>query len=130
MDAQTRENLDAAMRGEAFAFARYRAFAAAARSSGETDLAELLEGIATVELEEHFAELAELARLSGSDSDNLRTAIQDEGAEVEETYRSFAAQARAAGEEAVAERFEEIRLDERAHLDALESALERLEVPA
>lgn len=46
------------------------------------------------------------------------------------TYRLFAEAARSAGDEAVAERFEEIREDERAHLRTLEGMLERLEVPA
>ena len=130
MDAQTRENVITALHGEAFAHARYRVFAEAARRSGENDLAGLFEGIATVELQEHFDKLAELIELAGTGPDNIKTAIQDEDAEVEQTYRGFAAQARSAGEEAVAARFDEIREDERAHLDALEAALERLEVPA
>jgi rubrerythrin len=130
MDGKTRTNLMTALYGEAFAHARYRVFAQAARRSGEDDVAALFEGIAAAELQEHFVELARLAGLVGSDVDNLRTAIQDEGAEVEETYRAFASQARAVNEDAVAARFDEIRNDERAHLDALEAALERLEVPA
>ena len=71
-----------------------------------------------------------LLELAGCGSDNIRTAIQDENAEVEETYRRFAAQARSAGDEAVADSFDEICEDERVHLDALEAALEGLEVPA
>jgi rubrerythrin len=130
MNAQTRENVITALHGEAFAHARYRVFAESARRSGEDDLANLFEGIATVEMQEHFVELAELLELAGCGSDNIRTAIQDENAEVEETYRRFAAQARSAGDEAVADSFDEIREDERVHLDALEAALERLEVPA
>lgn len=130
MDTQTRENVLAAMRGEAFAHARYTLFAAAARGSGDLELAGMFEGLASVELREHLVELAELVGIVGSDPDNLWTAIRDEGAEVEETYRAFAEQARAAGEEAVASRFEEIREDEREHLKTLEATLERLEVPA
>jgi rubrerythrin len=130
MNAQTRDNLLAALHGEAFAHARYRLFAETARRSGDEDLAEMFDGIAAVELQEHFAELAALAELPGADADNLKVAIQDENDEVGNTYRSFAEQAREAGELAVADRFEEIRGDERAHIDALEAALERLEVPA
>jgi rubrerythrin len=130
MNPKTKDNLSTALHGEAFAHARYRLFADAARRSGDDDLAALFEGVATVELREHFTELAQLASLLGSDSDNLKAAIQSEGAEVEEVYRSFADQARTAGDAAVAARFDEIREDERAHLDALEAALERLEVPA
>lgn len=130
MNAQTRENVITALHGEAFAHARYRVFAESARRAGEDELAGLFEGIATVEMREHFVELAELVELGGTGSENIQTAIQDENAEVEETYRRFAAQARSAGDEEVAARFDEIREDERAHLDALEAALERLEVPA
>ena len=130
MTAETKENLLAALHGEAYAYARYRLFAARARKEGDGDLAAMYEGIAVVELEEHFAELAKLAGIVGADADNLAAAITDENAEVEETYRRFAEQAAAAGDVAAAERFEEIRGDERAHLRSLESALERLEVPA
>jgi rubrerythrin len=129
MDAQTYENVLAAMRGEAVAHARYLLFAAAARKRGEARLASMFDGIATVELQEHFAELAELAQLVGTDADNIRSAIPDENREVEETYPRFAEQARAAGELAVAERFEGMAEDEREHEKTLEQALEQLEVP-
>ena len=130
MDAQTYENVLTAMRGEAVAHARYLLFAAAARKSGDLRLASMFEGIAAVELQEHFAELAELADLVGTEADNIRTAIVDENREVEVTYPRFARSAFAAGEVAVAERFEEMAEDEREHEKALEQALERLEVPA
>lgn len=130
MDAQTRDNVFAALHGEAFAYARYMLYAEAARESGEERLAEMLEGIGNVELREHFKELAGLVGLVGADADNLTTAIQDESAEVEELYRGFAEQARLAGEDKVAARFEEIRGDEREHLRTLEGALEQLEIPA
>jgi len=129
MDTKTHENVVAALHGEAFAYARYRLFAAQARDEGDLDLAEMFEGLAAVELHEHFAELAELAGLVGPDTDNLAVAIQDENVEVEETYRAFSEQARAAGETAAAERFEELRTDEREHAHTLEAALERLVLP-
>lgn len=129
MDAQTYENVLAAMRGEAVAHARYLLFAAAARKQGEARLASMFDGIAAVELQEHFTELAELAGLVGADADNIRAAVLDENREVEETYPRFAEQARAAGELAVAERFEEMAEDEREHEKTLEQALEQLEVP-
>jgi Rubrerythrin len=130
MNTETRENVLAAMHGEAFAYARYTLFAAAARDVGDQKLAATLEGIASVELHEHFAELAELIGFVGSDADNLATAIQEESAEVEETYRAFAEQARAVGEQAAAARFDEICADELEHLKTLETAMEELEVPA
>ena len=130
MDAQTYENVFTALQGEALAHARYLVFAAAARKRGEVRLASMFDGIAAVELQEHFAELAELAELVGTDADNIRTAILDENREVEVTYPLFAEQARAAGELEVAERFEEIAEDEREHEKTLEEALELLEIPA
>jgi rubrerythrin len=90
----------------------------------------MFDGIAAVELQEHFAELAELAGLVGTDADNIRGAILDENREVQETYPRFAEQALAAGELAVAARFEEMAEDEREHEKTLEQALEQLEVPA
>jgi rubrerythrin len=130
MDARTHENLLAAMHGEAFAYARYSLYATAARERGEERLAGLFEGLATVELREHFAELAELAGLVGTDADNLEAAIRDENAEVEVTYPAFAEQARRAGDTAAADRFAEIAGDEHEHMKALEAALEQIEVPA
>ena len=130
MDAQTYENVVAALHGEAFAHARYMLFAAAARKRGDARLGSMFEGIAAVELQEHFAELAELAELVGADADNIRTAIQDENFEVEAMYPQFAEQARVAGEISVSERFAEMAEDEREHEKVLEQTIERLEVPA
>lgn len=130
MDAQTFENLVSAMQREAYAHARYLIFAAAARRRGDERLAAMFEGIAAAELHEHFAELAELTGVVGTDAENLRAAILDENFEVEWKYPQFADQARAAGEVAVAERFAEMAEDEREHEKTLEGALESLEVPA
>jgi rubrerythrin len=126
MDTQTELNVRAALRGEAFAHARYLLFAAAARKGGNEQLASMFEGIADVERQEHFAELAALAGLVGTDAENIRAAIEDENLEVEWTYPKFADQARGAGETAVAERFAEIAEDEREHEKSLEEALEQL----
>jgi rubrerythrin len=130
MDAQTYENIVAAMQRESYAHARYLLFAAAAWKRGDTRLASMFDGIAAVELHEHFAELANLVQLVGTDVDNLQAAIQDENFEVECKYPQFADQARAAGEDAVAERFAAMAEDEREHEKTLEQALERLAVPA
>lgn len=130
MDGQTHENVLAALHGEAFAHARYLQFAHAARKGGDARLASMFEGLAAVELHEHFAELADLADLVGADVDNIREAIQDETLEAEETYLRFAEHARTAGELAVADRFAEMAEDEREHAKTLEDALERHEVPA
>jgi rubrerythrin len=130
MDARTYENVLTAMRGEAVAYARYLLFAAAARRSGELRLASMFEGIGAVELQEHFAQLADLAGLVGTDADNVRAALVDENREVEETYPKFARMAFAAGDFAVAERFEEMAEDEREHEERLQQVLERLEILA
>jgi rubrerythrin len=130
MDTQTREMLVTAMHGEAFAYARYMLFANAARAGGDERLAALFEGMGNVELHEHFAELAELTQLVGSDADNVVAALQDENTEIEITYPSFAHRARSAGDEVVAARFEEIAEDERVHARALESELEAIELPS
>lgn len=129
MDTQVREDVLTAMHGEAFAYARYMLFAQAAHDAGEQKLAATFEGLAAVELHEHFEELAKLVGLVGTAAENVAVAIGDENTEVEETYPRFAEVARAAGEEAAASRFEEIRGDELEHLRTLETILEELEVP-
>jgi rubrerythrin len=130
MDTQTRANLMTALHDEAFDYARCMLMATEAREEGDLQAAELLEGIAGIGLREHFAELARLAHLVGGDADNLVSVIQDESMHRAGTYRRFAEQARATGELEVAEYFEQIRADERDDVDALERAVEHLEVPA
>lgn len=129
MDATTRENLLAAMHGEAFAHAKYTLYAEQARRNGREALAELFEKTAEIELQEHFAEEAELAGLLGSDEENLRDAITGESYEVETMYRTFAEQATAAGETAAADRFLEVRSDELKHRTLFEAALAELGAP-
>jgi len=128
VNAQTKQNLLAAMRGEAFAYAKYLLFAEVARQSGALDLAELFEQTARGEHQEHFREEAELAGLARTNAENLRDAIAGEAYEVETMYREFAEQAAAAGESAVADRFREVRGDEVGHLAAFETALAKIEV--
>ena len=105
------------MLGEAFTYAKYLRFAAAARRSGDLDLAQHFEETAQVEHLEHFLEDAELAR---SNAENLRDAIDGEAYEVETMYRQFAEQAAAAA------RFQEIRNDEAGHRAAFQAALAKL----
>ncbi|HUY76195.1 MAG TPA: ferritin family protein [Ktedonobacterales bacterium] len=127
MNTQTRTNLLTAMHGEAFAYAKYMLFAEHARQEGQDELARLFTETAHTELFEHFAEEAKLAALDGTTSDNLQDAIGGETYEVEIMYRTFADQARAAGDEAAAERFTEILHDELGHRDAFKAALQQLE---
>jgi rubrerythrin len=129
MDAQTQSNIMTTLQSEAFLCARYTLMAAEARNEGDTAAAELLEGISRIGSSEHIAELGRLVGLVGGDADNLVTAIYDESRQLEESYRVFAEQARAAGEYEVAHLFEQIRADKRDDVRALERELERLEVP-
>jgi rubrerythrin len=122
----TRDHLNTAMHGEAFASAKYLLFAEQARSHGHVELANLFERAAQTERLEHFKEEAELAHLVGDDASNLRDAIKGESYEVDTMYREFAEQARAAGDHAAAARFEEIRRDEMRHRDEFKAALDRL----
>ena len=124
---QTLQNLSTAMHGEAFAYAKYMAFAQHARKMGNMELADLLETTAKTERLEHFAEEAKLAGLVRSDSDNLKDAIKGESYETETMYREFAQQAQQAGDHEAAQRFEEIRQDEAKHRDAFLAALNNLE---
>ena len=130
MNTTTVENLLTAMHGEAFAYAKYMLYAERARQQGHTELAELFEKIAKEERLEHFAEEAELAGLVGTDADNLSNAIEGESYEVETMYREFAEKALAAGDNAAADRFEEIRHDEIKHRDALKAALATIQKDA
>lgn len=129
MDAQTHSNVLAALQSEAVAHARYVLMAREAREEGDVEAADLLEGIARVSLDEHFAELASLVGLVGGDADNLVTAIGEQD-RLRETYLGFARQARTKGDREAAELFEWIRSDELDDVHALEGEVERLEVPS
>lgn len=126
MNKTTRDNLSAAMHGEAFAYAKYMLFAQRARQTGNPELAQLLEKTANEELLEHFAEEAALAEVVRSDVDNLEDAIAAQSYEIETMYRNFAEQAFSAGDKAVGDRFEEIRHDEMKHRDAFKEALSKV----
>lgn len=127
LNPKTAENLSTAMHGEAFAYAKYLLYAEHARKGGNTALADLFENTAKTEHFEHLAEEAELAGLVGSDADNLKDSIKGESYEVDTMYREFAEQARAVGDTAAAERFEEVRKDEMKHRDAFKAELTKLE---
>lgn len=126
MDTQTRDNLLTSMNGEAMAYAKYMVFADRAREEGHIETADLLERVAHEERLEHFRELAELYGLIGDTEENLETAIEGESNEVVNTYLLFANQARAAGDELVAKRFEEIRHDEMKHEEMFREELSKL----
>jgi rubrerythrin len=112
-----------ALRGEAYAYARYRLYAAAVRSRGNERLAELFEQTAQVELDEHFAELAALAGLGERDEDCLRDALLGEAEEADTIYPEYAERAARNGDGAAAERFAELAADEAEHHAAFAAAL-------
>src|SRR5262249_48578053 len=114
------------MRSEAFTHAKYMLFAEHARKPENPELAQLLEKTAEQELLEHFAEEAALAEIVRSDVDNLEDAIASESYGIESMYRDFAEQAFSVGDQAVGDRFEEIRHDEMKQRDAFMEALSRL----
>jgi rubrerythrin len=122
LNPQTRENLMTAMRGEAFAYAKYMAYAQAARENGNPAIADLFEQTAKVEHLEHFREMAELVQLAGTDAQNLEDAIRGETQESRAMYPKFADAAAAVGDVTAAERFREITKDEMKHRAMFEDA--------
>lgn len=128
MHGITQQNLESAMRDEAFMFARYMLYGRVARANGHSDLADLLESLADVEVFDYFMHEAGLAGLaSQSDGENLRAAMAVEAAAEADTYRAFERQARDVGESGAAAQFERIRADKRRRHAELARALGRLE---
>lgn len=127
ISVRSRKNLMEAMRGEAFAFAKYKLFAKQARLHGDNELAALFDKTADQEYMEHFAEQAELLELAGTDEQDVTNAIAGESYEVDTLYKQFADDAREDGDEQVAERFDEIRRDEVYHQLAFQEALIKLQ---
>lgn len=125
---EVQQDLEAAMKGEAFAYAKYSLYAEQARARGHADIAALFERTAKTERLEHFREHAELAGfMATSDAENLRDAMKGEAYETKTMYPEMAARARKAGDAAAASRFAEIGGDESKHHDEFAAALSRLE---
>ena len=116
-----------AMRGEAFAFAKYKLFAKQARNNGDNELADLFDKTADQEYLEHFMEQADLLQLVGSDEQDVTNAIVGESFEVDTLYKQFAEEAHQDGDEQVAHSFEEIRRDEAFHQLAFHEALIKIQ---
>jgi rubrerythrin len=127
LSERTRKNLLEAMRGEAFAFAKYKLFARQARKHGHHDLAALFDKAADQKYMEHFTGLADLLELAGTDEQDVTAAIASESFEVDTFYKHFADTAREDGDDRVARRFEEIRRDEAYHQLAFQEALIKLQ---
>ncbi len=127
LNPQTLADLDTSMRGEAYAHASYTFYAAQADREGLPATAQLYRKTASVELNEHFREEADLAGVVGSDADNLRAAIAGEIYETTVMYPTFARQAAADGDDNAADLFTEIGQDEAHHLAAFQAALKVVE---
>lgn len=127
ISARSRKNLMEAMRGEAFAFAKYKLFAKHARNNGDNELADIFDKTADQEYMEHFVEQADLLQLVGTDEQDVTNAIAGESFEVDTLYKQFAEEAREDGDEQVAHRFEEIRRDEAFHQLAFHEALIKIQ---
>lgn len=119
---QTLINVRSAMRGEAYASARYLLFAGQAYEVGYPWLGRLYTALASVELTEHYAALANRYGLVGSIRVNLTSAVAAEDGAIA-TYASIAQQATAAGDTAEAARFVDIGTDESAHRALFAAAL-------
>jgi len=123
----TEANLRTATHGEALAFATYTAFADEADRSGQPGIATLFRTTAAQERDEHFAEEAAFAGFVGDPAANLRTAIQAELSESTDLYPAYARQARADGDRAAAQLFQELAADEAQHRALLRQALRALD---
>ena len=120
---QTLVNVRAAMRGEAYASAKYRLYADAAYRTGKSWLGNLFVGLSNVELYEHYAALANRYGLVGPVATNLASAIAAEEGAIAD-YASWSTSATAAGDTAEAALFTEIRGDEIGHRDAFLAMVE------
>jgi rubrerythrin len=117
----TLANIETALRGEAYASARYRLFGQTADANGKQWLANLFFALADYELFDHFAVLANQFGLVGTDAVNLAGAIAAENGAIA-SYTAFAAQATTAGDTAEAALFTDIGGDEVLHQAAFTAA--------
>jgi rubrerythrin len=124
--AQTRANLDTAMKGEAFANLKYLRYADQAEAAGDAELASLFRASANVEANEHFDREARVLGMGGTAQANLEDAIAGELYENTRMYIDFADQAQASGDLKVAAMFRQIAEDEGTHLAAYRAALAKI----
>lgn len=123
----TKKDLLDAMHGEAFAYAKYMAYAKQAREHGNASLAALYERTANIELNAHFATHAQEYGLVRSDAANLQDSISGETYETTTMYPNFARDAQRAGNDHAAAVFRSIGADEKNHRDRFQSALADLQ---
>lgn len=110
------------MHGEAFASAKYKRFAAFARSRDDNTLAVLLTKAADECRIEHFAREMEVAGLLSDDLDNLQDVIRDKLYHAER-YRQFAQEAKQDGDAGAAELFKQLASDDKNCVHEFETVL-------
>jgi rubrerythrin len=118
LSPRTKQNLEKAMHGEAYANLKYLTYAEIARKNGKPELAALFEVNANVEANEHFAREADALKLAKTNEENLLDAMAGEHYEYSNMYKEFSKQAREDGDLAVANLFEQIAADEGDHYSA------------
>ena len=122
MTLRTQHNLNVGMHGEAFAAAKYKRFAAFARTRGDTKLAALLDQAADESRIGSFAREIQLAGLISDDVGNVRDVIRDKRYHTER-YRQFAKEAEEDGDARAAELFKGLAADDESHVRELEDAV-------
>lgn len=128
LSARTKQNLETAMHGEAYANLKYGAYAEMARESGKPELAKVFEEAANVEANEHFAREADALKLAKTNEANLLDAMAGEHYENTSMYTEFAKQARDDGDLSAASLFEQIAADEGDHYETYKGMLAKLTV--
>lgn len=126
MSKHTAENLMRAIKREALGAIKYRVFAEVATENGNPELADLFLKTAETESDDHLRTLFGMAKIVGSDLDNLKDAIGNETYESSLMYRSYAEKARKAGDIEVAKKFDEMAKDESLHREAFIKMLDEL----
>lgn len=115
---QTEKHLTDAEHSEAQAWGEYTLFAQKATHPG---LGKLFIGIATVELQDHFANSSNLSGLVGTNAANLQEGRTAEAGAVQ-MYTKYADAADRAGDHSVANTFRQIRSDEEKHETSFKQA--------
>ncbi|WP_204059637.1 ferritin family protein [Microbispora corallina] len=124
--SRTLENLRAAMKGEAFAYAKYTLYGDRAGETGQPRLAELFHRTAAVERTEHFAEHATMAGAVRDTGTNLCATIKGETHEGTRMYPDYARQASAAGDTEAARLLNDTAKDELRHAKAFSEEASKL----
>jgi len=124
--SRTLDNLRTAMRGEAFAYAKYTLYRDKAQETGQPRLAKLFHRTAAVERTEHFAEEANLAGTVRDTGTNLCATIKGEAYEATQMYPDYARRASAAGDTEVAKVLSDTAKDELKHAQAFSREVSKL----